>query len=338
MADLLLPANFSALYGLRSPIEAFAIGQGMNSQTVGVHTGDGDFLWKRYQPVHAEESIRYEHRLLGWLATPELPFSVPAPILTVDGDTLCLTDSGFGALFPFLPGGPVHYTEPRQLENVGRALAELHHALTDYPTDPRPGMTGFAALESLHPALPTPHSLHSSHLSLPDAEPFASLLAWWRAEVAEVQVFLDGPFQSLPRQVIHGDYGPSNTLHAGDQLTGIVDFEFAGPDVRALDVASGLYFSMRVWKGDDYWPRGEAFGRGYVNGFDSGNQVTLTVEEITALPWLMRLRNVVSKIFWLGKSLADGTTEEKVLEIGDLQGFNHWLAGNSERLQDLFGE
>ena len=332
MTDLLLPANFSALYGLRSPIEAFAIGQGMNSQTVGAHTGNGDFLWKRYQPVHAEESIRYEHRLLGWLATRELSFSVPAPILTVDGDTLCLTDGGFGALFPFLPGGPVNYTEPRQLENVGGALAELHQALADYPTDPRPGMTDFEMLGSLHPALPNPHSLHSSHLSLPDAEPFASLLAWWRDEIAEVHAFLDSAFQLLPRQVIHGDYGPSNTLHAGNRLTGIVDFEFTGPDMRALDVASGLYFSMRVWKGDDPWPRGEAFGRGY------RRLARLTEGELAALPWLMRLRNAVSKIFWLGKSLADSTTEKQVLDIGDLQGFNHWLAGNSERLQDLFGE
>jgi len=48
------------------------------------------------------------------------------------------------------------------------------------------------------------------------------------------------------QKVIHGDFTPSNTLHAGGRLTGIIDFEFAGPDARAMDVASGLYFCLRV--------------------------------------------------------------------------------------------
>ncbi len=119
-------------------------------------------------------------------------------------------------------------------------------------------------------------------------------------------------------------------LAADGRLTAIVDFEFAGPDVRALDVASGLYFSLRIWNGDDFWSRGQAFGRGYCR------LAHLTDAERAALPWLMRLRNVVSKIFWLGKSLAEGTTEKQVSDSGDLQGFNHWLAGSEGQVLSLF--
>lgn len=330
MANVPLLVDFSQAFVLASPIELFPIVQGSNSQTVGVHTGSGDFLWKRYQPVHSEASIRYEHRLLGWLAACELPFAVPTPLLNRDGDTLWASDNGLHAIFPFIPGTPPDYANPQQLENVGVALAELQPVLAAYPTDSRPDMAGFYQLAQTHPAISNPHSLLPADLDLPDGEPFASLLVWWREEVAAVQDFIDGPFQSLPQQVIHGDFVPSNTLHTGDRLTGIVDFEFAGPDVRALDVASALYFSLRVWKGDDPWPRGEALIRGYTGS------TRLTDTERAALPWLMRLRNAVSKIFWLGKSLADGTTEKQVLSMGDLQGFNRWLEEKGERLDEVF--
>jgi len=322
-------------YVLRPPVEAFPIGQGMNSRTVGVHTGGGDFLWKRYQPIHAEASIRYEHRLLDWLATRELSFAVPSPVPDGKGDTLRATDDGLHALFPLIPGSPPDYAHPLQLENVGAGLAELQAALASYPTAPRTEMSGCNVLGSVHSAIFHPHTLSAAELGLPGREPFVSLLAWWREEVAAVQGFIDGTFQTLPRQVIHGDFAPVNTLHLEERLTAIVDFEFAGPDVRAVDVASGLYFSLRVWQGDDPWLRGDAFGRGY---FNSRNQARLTDAERSVLPWLMRLRNTVSKIFWLGKSLADGTMEKQVVGIGELESFNCWLVANGERLINVFGE
>lgn len=332
MADSILPAKLAALYCLRPPVELFPIGQGSNSRTVGVRTGDGDFLWKGYQPVHSEASIRYEHRLLGWLATRELSFATPAPVPDRSGDTLARQKDGLHALFPFIRGGPVDYANLAQLEHTGAALAELQVVLADFSTEPRPDMPGFYQLQETHSAIPDPFRLQPAFLGLPTVEPFASLLAWWREEVAALQAFLDGPFLGLPRQVIHGDFVPSNTLHAGGRLTGIVDFEFAGPDARALDAASALYFCLRVWQKDDPWNRGAAFGRGYSQ---SGK---LTDAERDALPWLMRLRNAVSKIFWLGKSLADGTTEKQVLGIGDLEAFNRWLAANEARMQALFSK
>lgn len=327
-----LPDHFGEHYTLHRPVEPFAIAQGSNSRIVGVHTGNGDFVWKRYQPVHSEASIRYEHRLLGWLAGQRLSFAVAAPVPDRSGDTLARSEDGLHALFPVIPGGPVDYRNLRQLESVGAALAELQVVLADYPAHPRPDMAGFYQLQETHPAIPAPYSLQPADLNLPDAEPFASRLAWWRDEMAALQAFLSGPFPSLPRQVIHGDYLPSNTLHVGNRLTGVVDFEFAGPDARAMDVASGLYFCLRVWEGDDPWLRGTAFCRGY------SQAGRLADAEWAALPWLMRLRNAVSKIFWLGKSLAEGRAERQVLEMGDLEGFNRWLTENEARVLALFGE
>lgn len=332
MADDPLLIELAGRYSLRAPLSLFSIAQGSNSRTLGVRTGSGDFLWKRYQPVHSEASIRYEHRLLGWLAGQRLSFAVAAPVPDRSGDTLVQWKDGLYALFPRIPGVTADYENPAQLEAVGTGLAELQVVLAGYPTEPRPHMAGFYELQETHPAIPAPYSLQPADLNLPDSEPFASRLAWWREEMEALQAFLSEPFPGLPRQVIHGDYLPSNTLHADNRLTGVVDFEFAGPDARAMDVASALYFSLRVWTGDDPWPRGAAFGRGY------SQQARLTDAESYALPWLMRLRNAVSKIFWLGKSLADGTTEKQVLGIGELESFNRWLAENGAQLLALCRE
>ncbi len=58
-----------ANYDLRPPVELFPLGsQGMNNTTVGVRTGDGDFVLKTYQTHADPTTIHYEHRLLEWLA------------------------------------------------------------------------------------------------------------------------------------------------------------------------------------------------------------------------------------------------------------------------------
>ncbi len=324
--------NTGALYEyqLTPPITPFAINQGSNNRTTGVHTGDGDFLWKQYQPIHSVESIHYECKLLLWLGKQELTFAVPTPVQTRDGDFFCTLNGTPHALFPLIPGTGLNYAEPRQLENTGVALAELHRILSRFPIEPRPAIESYGQLAKVHPAITQPSAVQPVDLGLSDSEPFASLLAWWREEVATLQNFIDGTYRTLPRQVIHGDFTPSNTLHADGQLTGIVDFEFACPDVRALDVAAGLYFSLRLWEQGAFWQRAEAFAQGYAG------QLEMTDIERSALSWLMRLRNGVSKIFWLGRSLTDGTTKKQVLDMEELQSFNRWLETNRNRLERVF--
>jgi Ser/Thr protein kinase RdoA (MazF antagonist) len=96
-----------ANYDLRPPVELFPLGsQGVNNTAVGVRTGDGDFVLKTYQ-THADlATIRYEHRLLEWLARAGLSFAVAPPLCTSVGDTLCPSSVGWQALFTRLEGVP----------------------------------------------------------------------------------------------------------------------------------------------------------------------------------------------------------------------------------------
>lgn len=328
-------APLTRLYELTGPIVPFATAQGTNSRMGGIATGDGRFVWKRYQPVHTAASIRYEHRLLGWLAGQGLPFAVPVPLRGRNGDTLQQMDASLYALFPLIPGQRPAKDSPGPMQAIGAGLARLHLALAEAPANERPDLSGFGTLEKIHPGLPAPHTLAPGDLRLPDSEPFSSLCAWLRAELDELGTFCAGRYRRLPRQMIHGDFAPSNTLLAGPRLTGIVDFEFALPDARAMDVASGLMFAMRVWENPHPWPIAAGFSRGYAS------HIRLTDREIAAIPLLLRLRNAVSKIFWLGKALDSGEQNrirEKVLSIRELQEFNGWLAAHPHKLLDILAK
>ena len=74
----------------------------------------------------------------------------------------------------------------------------------------------------------------------------------------------EGQTAGWPTQVIHTDYYPANVLVAGDAVSGILDFEYAGRGHRAMDVAIGLAaFSNKRW--DDWsWPVCRAFAEGYL--------------------------------------------------------------------------
>jgi thiamine kinase-like enzyme len=124
-------------------------------------------------------------------------------------------------------------------------------------------------------------ALRVAELGLPDTPENATLLRWWRDELATLRGFITGSYRTLPWQVIHSDFGPGNTLFDGGQLRAVLDFEFATPDARAMDVAAGLVFTLRVWEGQPDWQAAWAFLDGYQQ------ILPLDASESAGLPWLI---------------------------------------------------
>jgi homoserine kinase type II len=293
------------LWLLTPPVTEFALaGSGINNRTTGIRSGDREFIWKHYQTHADPEAIRYEHRLLTWLSRRNLSFAVPAPILTCDGDTLVAGAEGWSALFALIPGQPPDHNHLGHIEAVGAGLGELHRTLAVYPLERRADFHGYGELCRVHLAIPDPLGLTPHDLGLPDAAPYADLLTWWRDEVAELHEFTQTVYPQLPHQMTHGDYVPSNTLCNGERLAAILDFDMAQPDARAIDIATGLQFSLRPWERDDPMPYGEAFWRGYTRWIQP------TDAEMAAIPMLIRLRDAVSTIWWLGRDLANRRTPD----------------------------
>lgn len=317
------------IYDLTPPLAGFSIASGLNNTILGVHTGAGDFVLKTLATDKAQANLRYEHELLVWLAQQGLSFQTPTPVLGRNGETVMPTPAGAQLLVPYVVGERPLYTEPAQMEAMGAALAELHTVLARYPMTPRPGTTLFGLLEATHPSLPDPYHLSPQQLGLPATAEHEALFAWWRNELENLRSFIQGPFTTLPRQVIHCDYSPSNTLYANDRIVAILDFEFAGPDVRAMDVASGLVFTLRLWENPHPLQSAADFCQGY------GQWQRLTAAEIAAIPWLIRVGYATSAVWWFGRGLADGKGMYPLEKVHDMQQMVAWLADHEQALLDI---
>lgn len=227
------PWSLAALapYGLTPPLHVLplAAGAGINNQVRVLQTGAGQFLWKRL--THGvPERILIEHHLLGWLAGAGLPFGTPQPLATATGATLLpFGDGGWQALFRWLPGEPVDRHDPVALAALGTALGALHGALAGVSADMRPTWASNGTLAAIHPRVPAPATLTPRDLGLPDAAPYRTSLADWRASVRSLDPFLAGPYRALPRQAIHGDFGPGNALASGTRKGPVlIGFRLAG--------------------------------------------------------------------------------------------------------------
>lgn len=330
-----LPEPALAAYDLTPPVAIFALAAvGTNNRTVGVRTGAGDFIWKAYQTFTDPAVLRYEHRLLHWLADQNLSFAVPTPVPDRSGETLSATGAGWQALFPFLPGQRPDRRDPLQLAAAGAALGELHVALARYPATRRPNVPAYGDLDRIHPAVPAPEALTPRDFGLSGAPPHDELIAWWRDALRRLRAFGAGPYRALPWQVIHGDFSIGNTFFSEGRLTAILDFEFAAPDARALDVAAGLEFAMRYWEAaaEAEWRAiAMAFCRGYAR------QVVLTDAELAAIPRLMELRDAVSAIWHTGQGLSRGGTRG-LTSLEHWRETARWLAAHERRLVESIGQ
>ena len=316
-------------YDLVPPVTTFALpAAGTNNMTLGVRTGAGRYVLKRYAVPHGAVGLRYQHDLLTWLQDRGLSFSLPAPVATAAGATWLHDGAGYGALLPLLAGERPDYRNPAHLESVGAALGELHRALRAYSTAPRPGLPGFGNLAAVHPRIPHPEALTPADLGWRPHPSLADLCAWWRAEYRETSRFIRDTCPLLPRQVIHGDFAPSNTLCHRDRVSAILDFEFALPEIRVLDVASGLKYGMRIWEREDPWINGVGFSRGYARF------VTLTEREISALVDVTILRDTVSVIWHYGRSLAQGRPPERE-RLEEMRHSTTWLKAHRSEMETL---
>jgi homoserine kinase type II len=299
--DVSLPAAAQAAlvdaYEITPPVSMHRLRGGVNNVSYRVDSAGASFFLKRYETGIDQASLAYEHDLLRWLNTQPRSFAVPAPHLSRRGETLCSLDGALYSLFAWLPGERPLPT-PRQAQAFGQALAELHHLLAAVPTTPRPGMASYGELAHVHPAVPHPEL--PEHTALLEADAVGSAtLAWWRGEVLMLQSFAAGPYRDLPWQVVHGDVAFGNSLFQGELLVALLDFEFAGPDARAIDLASALWGLLKGEERAMVAMQARALLAGY-------QQVqTLRDDERAALPTLIRLRNAVHTIWWVGRRLTE---------------------------------
>lgn len=301
-------------------------GWGTINQTFFVGGESNPYVLKLYGKDTNPKQIRYEHRILAGLGQADLPFSTPSPLLSYSGETLLPVadfEGVLASLFPLLNGGTVRRGDPQHTHQAGAAMGKLHHALSNLPITPADAvLPSWGELARVHPLVPDPAALASGlGLATDTADALNSLIV----EVMEAIASLPA---SLPRQITHADYLWPNLLFQDGLVSAVLDFEFATYDLRAFDFAGSLYhFGMLPWKTGEGWDLLEAFGSGY------SERLSLTSNEIEALPLLLHWQRLGGLIYWAGVYRQGLTSYQSLVEaVEDNLLLEKWLMAQGQEL------
>lgn len=174
--------------------------------------------------------LRYEAQLLQALEDEGLPFRLPVPLKATSGDIIVHFEQEQGTetiaiLSPLLPGH-LHDRPPERNDLPSASYAALTLALLDkalatlpeiQPPDGYTPLPPFGELADWHPLVSDP-------LSAVERLPVD------REQVKQVQAFLTevrenvpSLYATLPQQVLHRDYDPSNVLLDQQRVTAVLN-------------------------------------------------------------------------------------------------------------------
>ena len=215
--------------------------------------------------------------LMKHLADQGIP--VPAPVRQTNQQLFGELCGKPCALVTCLPGQSVQQANLVQCASMGGWLARMHLAAQDFALQ-QPNLRGLAWWQETAPIV-------APYL----AEPIRQILL---DEVAAQTAYAQTAcYQGLARGPVHADLFRDNVLLVGDELSGIIDFYFAGCDTWLFDVA----VTVNDWCSDAasgalLLPHTQAFLQAYqqVRPFTSNEQAA----------WPMALRAAALR-FWMSR-------------------------------------
>lgn len=195
-------------------------------------------------------------QVTAWLDQRGLPVS--APVATLDGRVQVEADGASLGLQREIDGDILDTNQPRQVRAAGEVLARLHDALAIYPeTDRVPGL----AAPSTHLADQINGWLDSCPKHVPAA-----------ARDTLRRMVADAYPNSLPTQLVHGDYRSANVLCAMPGIAAVIDFEEARFDHRIVELArSAVMLGTRF---RDWGPVSPEVRATFLAGYQSMRRLT----------------------------------------------------------------
>jgi homoserine kinase type II len=258
--------------------------------------------------------LRYEAQLLQSLEDEAPPFRLPVPLKATSGDIIVRFEQEQGTetiatLSPLLPGH-VHDRLPERNDLLSASQAALTLAWLDkalatlpemQPPDGYTPLPTFGELTHWHPLVSDP--LAAVERLPVDREQVKHI----RDFLTEVRENVPSLYATLPQQVLHRDYDPSNILLDQQRVTAVLDFEFAGRDLRVLDLCVALsWWPVHFLGTGKEWDLIDTFGAAYIH------QMALSEEELLALPAVFRLCDATSLVHRMGRYLAGMETETRI--------------------------
>lgn len=276
---------------------------GVNNKCYYLTRADGTrYLIRLYNNGRNTPRVQWEHEVLRALESAHLPFQLPklVPVKGGSGETFALLADGSAAcMFVAIPGGGAPLSAAR---NIGKATAQLVKAMAALP--PLPG-----AASCPNPLYRNPYDAH--HATAKGGRD--SFLAQMRdaafdgvrehadfltAEVLrmEQQVTQLAAAGQLPEQLIHADLHFDNVLCTGDEVSGLLDFEFSAHDWRVMEAVVGLSKYIAL---PDIEPVFEA----WVSGYAAAGGRLLPVE-VDLIPDLIIARVLNNVVYFAGRIMS----------------------------------
>ncbi len=283
-------------WGLPRPLKITPLAGGTNNLVYRVTTPDKEFVLSLAGNYADEWRLRFTQNVLAQLQDNGLPFAVPVFLPTHTSALAASVDidgcSALATLTRLIPGAAPDRHNLAQTLACGAALGTLDAALArvEVTEDEASSWRSYSDLARCHPLVPDPlEAIATLPVDAAIRQRLADRYTWLVERIPDV-------YASLPQQLCHEDYDPSNVLIEGERVTGVVDWEFCTRDVRAMDLTVALSWwpIQRLGSGDE-WPIMRAFLRGYAQA------LRLTEPEIEALPLLLRVRSYTSLIHRIGR-------------------------------------
>ena len=211
---------FVAQYALGEVISCKGIAEGVENSNFLLKTETGTYILTLYEKRVDPKDLPFFIALMDHLAAQGI--ACPTPVHGRDGVALRHLCGRHAAIVTFLDGMWPRRIQPFHCAGVGRALAELHRAGSNFQMT-RPNNLSVAGWRPLFERCHArAHEVRSDLAEELTAELAALEAAWPR---------------NLPRGTIHADLFPDNVFFRGERLTGIIDFYFACSDFFAYDLA-----------------------------------------------------------------------------------------------------
>ena len=270
-------------YDLGALVSFQGIREGIENSNYFVTTTAGRFILTLFEKRVKPDELPYFLNLMTHLNRK----GIACPLTVVGKDGLNLRDlcGRKACLTTFLNGKSARDITPARCAELGAAMARMHLAGSDYPTDRANDLSvdGWAALlDKIGAAADTVE---------------AGLAKEMAADYADIK--RDFP-SGLPRGVIHADLFPDNVFFENGKLSGVIDFYFACNDALAYEVA----ICLNAWCFDaGSWRFNPDKARAMTAAYQSVRP--LNAAEKAALPVLARgaaLRFLLTRTFdWLNR-------------------------------------
>lgn len=212
--------HFLAQYEVGELTSYKGIAEGVENSNFLLHTTKDPLILTLYEKRVEKSDLPFFLGLMQHLS--ERGLSCPLPLPRRDGELLGELSGRPAALISFLEGMWLRKPEAKHCREVGKALAGMHLAGEGFEIK-RPNALSLEGWKVLWEK---------------SAERADEVETGLEAEITAELAYLEAHWpKDLPAGVIHADLFQDNVFFLGDELSGLIDFYFAGNDLLAYDVS-----------------------------------------------------------------------------------------------------